>query len=141
MPLKDVRADVHEMFLTVKHVPTDCERSSYVVYLWEKGKTQIVRDSTAGTSQMLLCNQRLSQPHKNERKLQHIMDCSHKCAYLLCSPALLCLFILRGSPPHPTHSPQPVCLINISSELLRTKVYLLKNPFKKKMEIEGERYM
>lgn len=61
------------------------------------------------------------------------MDCSHKCAYLLCSLALLCLFILRGPP-------TPVCLINISSELL--KVYHLKNPFfLKKTEIERERYM
>lgn len=41
------------------------------------------------------------------------MDCSHKCANLLCSLALLCLFILRGPP--------PMYLINISSEVIKTK--------------------
>lgn len=94
-------------------------------------------DYTVGTSQMLY--RRLSQTHENTRKLQHIMDCSHKCDYLLCSPALFFLrglfivFILSGSPA------PPACLINISLELLRTKVYHLKNPYVKTLHVSQGR--
>lgn len=56
------------------------------------------KDCTVRMPQMLLLNTGPSQAHKDRWKVQHAMDRSHKCAYLLCSSALLCLFTLRGSP-------------------------------------------
>lgn len=58
------------------------------------GGKKMVTNCTAGMPQIILHNRGLSQM----QKLQHVMDCSHKCSYLLCSPALLCLFILSGAP-------------------------------------------
>lgn len=114
-----------------------CERSSYAVYLWVRKKTQIVTHPTAGRSHVLLCNRSLLQMHENTQKVQHIMDCSHKCAYLLCSPALLCpLSLYSQSPPPPCVSDQYQLRAAQDQSVPPSRSNVLK-----KAEIVRERYM